>query len=63
MDNAEIKAIAAHIIDMIDYMETLKTLHDCNDCGSRSTCSFCPKAGQMVRINCPLWEEGKDERS
>ena len=41
--------------EMIRAYDEIMLLHDCNDCG-RKDCPYAPKAGQMVRINCPLWE-------
>jgi hypothetical protein len=47
--------------DACDYkreFEALMELPDCNTCGSNASgfCDFCPKPGERVRINCPLWE-------
>ena len=38
--------------------EHLMSLPNCNDCASSVSgfCGFCPKPGEDVRINCPLWE-------
>lgn len=44
--------------------EKLMELPNCNDCAlnaSRYSYSYCPRIGENVRINCPLWkpkEEG-----
>lgn len=35
---------------------------NCNDCAhsAHSSCGFCPKPGEDVRINCPLWKPKKE---
>lgn len=37
------------------YYARVAGQNDCNDCGSRRTCQHVPRAGEIVRINCPLW--------
>ena len=37
------------------YYARVASQNDCNDCGSRRTCQHVPRAGEIVRINCPLW--------
>lgn len=34
---------------------------NCNVCGKRSTCEYCPKLGELIRYNCPLYERKKEE--
>lgn len=38
-----------------EYYARVASQNDCNDCGSARTCTYAPKAGSIVRINCPLW--------
>ena len=44
-----------HTADAIRYYLRVKSYDDCNNCGSKNVCKYAPKAGEMVRINCPLW--------
>lgn len=46
-----------HIADIIRSWESIMSLPNCNDCGRQPGCAYCPKPGQMVRYNCPLWSE------
>lgn len=59
MDYQDIKQIFIKVINAIDYIDYIQKLHDCNDCGIKNSCKYCPKLGQQVRINCPLWKEKK----
>lgn len=34
---------------------------NCNVCGKRSTCEYCPKLGELIRYNCPLYERKKED--
>lgn len=42
--------------------ETLMSLPNCNDCelNARNTGEHCPRPGEHVRINCPLWKPKKE---
>lgn len=37
--------------------EEWTALPNCNDClySSRNDCQVCPRPGECVRINCPMW--------
>lgn len=37
------------------YYSRVACQNDCNDCGGARTCKYRPRAGEIVRINCPLW--------
>lgn len=45
------------IADLIKYADTIRRLHDCNDCGIKKRCKYAPTPGNVVRINCPLWQD------
>lgn len=46
----------AYILDcLIVYREIIKT-GDCNECMKKNECKYAPKAGRMVRYNCPFFE-------
>ena len=60
IENRDIAGILYKLADIVKAYDNIMSLHDCNDCG-RKDCPYAPKAGQMVRINCPLWEIGEDE--
>ncbi len=36
----------------------LSLCNDCNNCGIKKECEYAPKAGQLARLNCPLWKCG-----
>lgn len=56
----EIAGVLHKLADIVRAYDDIKSLHDCNDCGKRD-CQYRPLLGQMVRINCPLWEIGEEE--
>lgn len=64
MAKAEIHIDAAYLFqyaaECIRYYERTAAQPCCNDCGDVLRCGYAPKAGQAVRINCPLWVEAKE---
>ena len=42
-------------VDAIRYYLEVSSYDDCNTCG-KTKCRYMPDPGQMVRINCPLWQ-------
>lgn len=38
-----------------EYYARVASQNDCNDCGISRNCPHVPRAGKIVRINCPLW--------
>lgn len=59
------KAIAdtAYILDSLRVLRDILATGDCNECANKE-CGYRPKAGQMVRYNCPFYtaeSEIKDE--
>ena len=55
ISDREIKTILYRFIDLIDYYDRTITQNNCNNCYIKLECSHTPEAGEMVRINCPLW--------
>lgn len=53
MDNKDLIAGVARILDILQWYERVTQLPDCNDC-ERIACHFKPRCGEQVRINCPL---------
>lgn len=37
------------------YYDQVAHLPSCNNCGKAQSCEYCPKPGEVARINCPLW--------
>lgn len=59
-ENRDIANILYKLADIVRVYDEIMSLHDCNDC-EKKDCQYKPKLGQMVRINCPLWEIGEEE--
>ena len=57
--------VIANIEYIYDCLVSLRNIYKtgcCNDCGIKNQCKHVPKAGQMVRYNCPFYvKEGEDE--
>ena len=46
-----------------EEFEKLMELPNCNDCArnrAENPCGVCPRVGEQVRINCPMWEAKKE---
>lgn len=37
------------------HANAIDKLPNCNECGAAESCEYVPPAGEIVRINCPLW--------
>ncbi len=57
--------VFGEVIDRLSELESLEeaykrvlSLPNCNDCGHNlhNSCGHCPRPGEQVRINCPLWK-------
>lgn len=46
----------AYILDCLTAYRTITEKGCCNDCKFRRGCKSCPKPGEVVRYNCPLYE-------
>lgn len=40
---------------LLAYRDIVQT-GDCNECAKKMGCEYVPKAGQVVRYNCPFFE-------
>lgn len=56
-DAKKITRMLLYVVDCINYYQTMSSCNDCNDCGKKLKCEYEPKAGEITRINCPLWED------
>lgn len=48
---------AAHILDALMAYRNIVDSGDCNRCGKKKTCEYVPNLGQLVRYNCPFYEQ------
>ena len=46
----------AYILDVLMAYRNIVDSGDCNRCGKKKTCEYAPKAGQLVRYNCPFYK-------
>ncbi len=52
----------AYILDSLILLRQIQQTGDCNVCKNKG-CKYKPKAGQMVRYNCPFYkEESENEK-
>ena len=49
----DIIAQKAYELDCLMAYRTIEVSGDCNTCVARKDCEYVPKAGQLVRYNCP----------
>lgn len=54
LDN--IIADIAYILDSLRALREIQQLNNCNICQNKN-CQYRPKPGQMVRYNCPHYDE------
>ena len=47
----------AYILDTLMAYRDVVDSGDCNRCGKKETCKYIPKAGQLVRYNCPFYKQ------
>ena len=53
-------AVASYIFScLIDYRNIIQT-GNCNCCKKKRTCEYVPRLGQIVRYNCPFYEQEGD---
>lgn len=45
----------AYILDTLKAYRNVEETGCCNNCTKRIECEYAPKAGQMVRYNCPFY--------
>ena len=46
----------AFILDSLILLRQIQSTGDCNVCKKNRECGYMPKAGQMVRYNCPFYK-------
>ena len=46
----------AYILDTLMAYRNVVDSGDCNRCVKKETCEYVPKAGQLIRYNCPFYE-------
>lgn len=47
----------SYISSCLKSYEEILNLPNCQNCGKIGSCEYAPEWGQLVRYNCPLWEE------
>lgn len=50
-----------YILDTLMAHRDIVKTGNCNTCWVRDTCKYAPKFGQLVRYNCPHYEEECEE--
>jgi len=58
-----ISTICNRINAAVNMYDTIITLNTCNSCNKNNSCEYVPEEGETVRLNCPLWEEIKEEEN
>ena len=56
-------AKVAYILDSLILLRQILKSGDCNVCKGAKGCRYRPKPGEMVRHNCPFYEEENHEDS
>lgn len=56
-ERLKLRQTLLYLADVMVAVDDMREMHDCNDCGIVRKCAYAPKPGQVVRSNCPLWEE------
>ncbi len=51
----------AYILDTLMAYRNIVDSGDCNRCGKKKNCEYAPKAGQLVRYNCPFYKRVEGE--
>ncbi len=53
-------ADVAYILDSLRALRNIYGTGCCNDCKNIKACKYVPKAGQMVRYNCPFYRRREE---
>lgn len=48
---------ALWLVDCLLFASEVAEMNDCNTCADEMKCPYCPRVGENVRFNCPLWKE------
>ena len=51
----------SYILDSLILLRQIQSTGDCNNCWNKG-CVYEPKAGQMVRYNCPFYEAERSDK-
>lgn len=51
----------AYFLDCLRAYRNIVESGCCNDCKIRKTCKYVPKAGELVRYNCPFYKTERSE--
>ena len=60
MNKIDAAAVLYEAAEAIRWKERALSLPNCYTCGKRKDCEYCPPAGDIIRINCPLWRLTKE---
>lgn len=62
-DGEEFARMLQYAADCILYFQDVSSYNNCHNCGGQKEpfCSYLPKWGELVRINCPLWYPKKED--
>ena len=53
----------AYILDNLILLRQIQSIGDCNICSNKGNgCLYEPKAGQMVRYNCPFYKAESEDK-
>lgn len=56
----EIKQLEYKAEDSEILSNRIENMTSCNTCLKRLGCKYVPELGEDTRLNCPLWESGKN---
>ena len=48
-----------YILDVCRTYRDIEESGQCNNCVKKKNCEYAPKPGQLVRYNCPFYEEDR----
>ena len=61
-DRAKIRETLLYIADSMILLNDIAKMNTCNDCGISRKCAYCPRPGESVRYNCPLWQPKEEQK-
>ena len=50
----------AYMLDALMAFRNIVDSGDCNRCEKKKTCEYAPKPGELVRYNCPFYEQEEE---
>ena len=56
-ERAKIMEALLYLADSMVLLNDIAKMNTCNDCGIQRKCNYCPRPGESVRYNCPLWQQ------